>query len=381
MRWTTTHGERRRIATRHGGATCLGTLSNEQRRSDRPEYIRVDVALWRTANRRTVMQYQDYYASLGVARTADAATIKKAYQKLARRFHPDVSKEKDAEETFKRVAEAYRTLKDPAARAAYDALGERKAGQEFKPEADWRDHFSAGNGSFDEADFADLFAAFRQAGRSGARAGQGGRAGSGDGGQYAVPGDDAEVEIELSVEDAFRGREVTLELRLSQAHHAGSQPGSRLTVRARVPAGATEGQRLRVPGKGGIGSGGGRRGDLYLHIHLLPHPLYRVAGHDLYIDLPLTPWEAVLGASLSIPTPAGPVRLKVAPGTAAGQQLRLPGRGLPRHRKSPGDLYALVQLVVPSPVSEPARLLFMQLAALNTTDPRAAWKLGGPAAA
>ena len=237
------------------------------------------------------MKYTDYYAALGVERGASADEIKKAYRRLAQKYHPDVSKEPGAESKFKEVAEAYQTLKDPEKRAAYDALGSRPQGEEFRPPPDWtRQH--GGNGSeqfsFDDIDFADLFSRFGARGTQGARGG--------------MPGQDFEVPVEISIEDAFRGTTLSLSLSMPEYDANGQLRRVPHTVKARIAAGAVDGQRLRLPGKGGKGFRGGRDGDLYLDISLKPHRLYRATGHDLYLDLPLSPSEAALGTSLEIPT-------------------------------------------------------------------------------
>lgn len=304
------------------------------------------------------MKYKDYYAILGVERGAEPAEIKKAYRKLARKYHPDVSKEKGAEERFKEIAEAYQTLKDPEKRAAYDQLGNYQPGQEFKPPPDWRQQYSDQPFSFDDIDLSDLFAGLRGGGRR-------------ERGNMSMPGQDYEVSVHLTLEEAYRGIEVNLDLTVPEYDKQGYVHRVPHAFKARIPKGATDGQRLRVAGKGGKGLHGGRDGDLYLNIVLHAHPLFRVSGHDLYLDLPLAPWEAVLGATLQVPTPGGSVRLKVPPGTRAGQQLRLPKRGLPRPRGEAGDLFAIAQIVVPGVVSEQERALFQQLADNSAFNPRA----------
>jgi len=308
------------------------------------------------------MKYTDYYAALGVARGASADEIRKAYRRLAQKYHPDVSKEPGAEAKFKEVAEAYQTLKDPEKRAAYDALGSRPQGEEFRPPPEWaRQHAGAGAGagasgfSFDDADFADLFSRF--GGGRGARGG-------------AIPGEDFEVPVEISIEDAFRGTTLSLSLSLPEYDAAGHVRRVPHTVKARVAPGAVDGQRLRLPGKGGKGVKGGRDGDLYLDITLKPHRLYRATGHDLFLDLPLSPWEAALGATVEIPTLSGPVSLKVPAGTSASKKLRLSGRGLPKPRGGAGDLIAVAQIVVPPELSESELSLFRQLADQSDFNPR-----------
>ena len=304
------------------------------------------------------MKYKDYYASLGVARTASEADIKKAYRRLARKYHPDVSKEAGAEEKFKEVAEAYQTLKDSEKRAAYDQLGSHPAGQEFQPPPQWQQQHSDAPFANDDLDLSDLFAHLR-----GTASSRGARA--------AMAGPDYEVAVTLSVEEAFHGTQIDLDLAMPEYDERGQLRRVPHAIKARIPKGATDGQRLRLPGKGGKGLRGGRDGDLYLNITLRPHAFYRANGHDLYLDLPLAPWEAVLGTSVEVPTPAGAVRLKVPTGTQAGRHLRLPGRGLPSPKGGQGDLYAIVQIVVPSVIASADRELYQKLADGSTFDPRA----------
>jgi len=306
------------------------------------------------------MKYKDYYAILGVAKNAGTGEIKKAYRKLAHKYHPDVSKEAGAEEKFKEVAEAYETLKNPEKRAAYDQLGSYRPGQDFRPPPDWQKQYGEAPFSFDDIDLSDLFAGLR-----------GGRVHMHrERGRIRIPGEDYEVAVHIALEDAYRGTEVELDLSMPEFDASGVLHRVPHVIKARIPRGATDGQRLRLAGKGGKGLNGGRNGDLYLNIVLHPHPLFRVSGHDLYLDLPLAPWEAVLGTSVDLPTPGGPVRLKVPPGTHAGQKLRLAKRGLPKPHAGEGDLYAVVQIVVPGAASERERALYQQLAQGSTFNPR-----------
>ena len=304
------------------------------------------------------MKYKDYYAILGVGRDASPEDIKKAYRKLARKYHPDVSKEPNAEERFKEVAEAYETLKDQEKRAAYDQLGRHAAGQEFEPPPDWGERFAGAQTIFDDLDLADLFA-----GLTGRRGAARGRA--------AAAGRDYEAAVRLSFDQAFHGAEIELELPVIDYDEQGNARRTQHRVKVRIPKGVTDGTQLRVPGKGGKGPPGGRDGDLYLDIRVEAHPLYRVSGEDLYLDLPLAPWEAVLGTRVNMPTPGGTVSLRVPPGTRAGQQLRLAGRGVARPGAAAGDLYAVVSIVVPSVLNESERALFQQLADSSTFNPRA----------
>jgi curved DNA-binding protein len=306
------------------------------------------------------MKYKDYYAILGVKKDASADDIKSAYRRLARKYHPDVSKEKNAEEKFKEMGEAYETLKDPEKRAAYDQLGSHAAGQEFRPPPDWEQQFAQGAGAFDDIDLADLFAAFGQ--RPGRRGG---------GPPPPMRGHDFEAGVSLSFAQAFNGAEIQLQMNGLEWDENGNGRRVPRTISVRIPRGVTSGERLRVPGKGGAGFRGGPAGDLYLEIEVADHPLFRVSGKDLFMDLPLTPWEAVLGTEVSLPTPAGEVSLKVPAGTRAGQKLRLGGRGLQRGSASAGHLYAIVRIEVPSVVDEAQRDLYRKLAATSNFDPRA----------
>ena len=309
------------------------------------------------------MKYKDYYSVLGIAHTASEAEIKSAYRKLARKYHPDVSKERNAEERFKDIAEAYQTLKDPEKRAAYDQLGKQQPGEEFKPPPDWQQRYSDTRFSFDDIDLADLFAGLRGGGTHRVHA--------------PMAGQDYEAVVHLTLEQAFHGTQVNVDLSMSEYDAQGVMHRVPQVFNARIPKGVTDGQRMRVPGKGGAGLNGGRAGDLYLTITLHPHPLFRVSGHDLYLDLPLAPWEAALGTSIEVPTPAGQVRLKVPAATHAGQQLRLPKRGLPKPHSGAGDLYAMVQIVVPSELTDKERSLFTQLAEDSRFNPRGHFNSGG----
>ena len=307
------------------------------------------------------MKYKDYYAILGVPRDASADDIKKAYRKLAHKYHPDVSKDPKGEERFKEVAEAYQTLKDDEKRAAYDQLGTGfKPGEEMHPPPGWeqqvREAGAAGSGgafAFDDIDLADLFEGLR------GRAHAGGRAR----GNVRFPGPDYEATVELTLDQASHGTQLDLSI-----------DGHKVT--ARIPKGASDGVRLRLRGQGGKGMNGGANGDLYLNVKLRPHALFRPTGHDLYLDLPLAPWEAALGATVEVPTLEGAVHLKVPAGTAAGSKLRLSGKGLVKPGGGHGDLYALVQIVNPKPLNDRERELFQELANQSKFDPRAHFAKG-----
>ncbi len=294
------------------------------------------------------MKYKDYYEILGVPRSASLDDIKKAYRKLARTHHPDVSKAADAEARFKEIGEAYATLKDATKRAAYDELGHPAAGAEFRPPPQWQQDFATGGMSFEDLDLADLLAAM----------GRGQRAGS----QRSMPirGQDFETSVTIPLEDARRGSSVNLTL----AESTGER-----TLQVTIPPGASQNQKLRLRGQGGKGRNGGPDGDIYLHIKLAPHKVFRPDHHDLYFDLVLTPWEAALGAELEVPTLEQPVLLTIPPGTRNGRKLRLRGRGLAPDRS---DLYAIVRIDIPTTLSARERELMQELAKVSTFKPRAA---------
>jgi curved DNA-binding protein len=313
------------------------------------------------------MKYKDYYATLGVEKTASQDEIKKSYRKLARKYHPDVSKEKDAKEKFQDVSEAYETLKDPEKRAAYDQLGSYNPGQDFRPPPGWEQQFNQGGGgfSFDDLDLADLFASLRGGAAHGFAGGRG-RARP----DMPIPGEDFEVAAEITLEQAYHGTMLEMSLQMPEYDAQGRLTRVPKNIKARIPVGVSDGERLRLRGQGGKGINGGREGDLYINVSLRPHPIYRVSGRDLYVELPLAPWEAVLGTSLELPTLGGPVRLKIRPGTQSGQQLRLAKKGLPKPGNE-GDLYAVVQIAVPHTVTDEEKAEYEKLAAASKFDPRA----------
>lgn len=316
------------------------------------------------------MKYKDYYDTLGVARDASAEDIKKAYRRLAREHHPDVSGDPSSAERFKEIGEAYATLKDAEKRAAYDALGRQSAGQEFRPPPGWDFGGAAGGAPpdgpgdasryFDDIDLSDLFA-----GMAGGRFRPGGARPD-----MPLAGEDFDTPVEISLHDAFHGGTLGLELSMPERGDDGRLRRTSRTLEVRVPPGTVDGQRLRLRGRGGKGAHGGRDGDVYLHVAIKPDPLFRVSGHDLYLDLPLAPWEAVLGTEVEVPAPGGPLLLTVPPGTRSGRTLRLAGRGLPMPREGAGDILAVVRIDVPSPASERERALLSELARTSSFDPR-----------
>lgn len=286
------------------------------------------------------MQYKDYYEVLGVTRGADADAVKRAYRKLARKYHPDVSKEKNAEGKFKEVQEAYEVLRDPEKRAAYDQLGrDYRTGQQFRPPPDWAQRFGQSGGArfSDLNGFSDFFASLF-------------------GGMAGAPPPEADAgSLEVTVEEAYSGtkRRVTL-----------NEGGRTRSVDVHIPAGVSEGQSLRIPGAPGSGS-------LIFRVMLRPHSLYSPHGKDVQIDLPLAPWEAALGAKVAVPTLGGTVELTIPPGAQSGQKLRLRGRGFPGTPN--GDQIVSLKLVTPAAQSAQARQAYERMRSEFKFDPRAGW--------
>lgn len=316
------------------------------------------------------VKFQDYYETLGVARDATQEQIKKAFRKLARIHHPDVAKDKDkagAEEKFKEINEAYEVLSDPEKRKRYDQLGANWQGGAPPPDSGFGGWSSGGGEAdfeFGGTGFSDFFERYF----SGSREGFGGARSSGPRGNFKQRGSDIEADILLSLEDALNGSERTLTLRRPGAD--GKSKTDNIDVR--IPAGLREGQRIRVAGKGNPGTGGGPAGDIYLRIRFARHPDFNVIGSDLYYDLDLAPWEAVLGVEVKIPTLEGATTLRVPAGTEADTQLRLKARGLTGKDGQRGHLYATVRIQTPPSVSNEERELWQKLSELSTFKPRQA---------
>jgi curved DNA-binding protein len=328
------------------------------------------------------MEFRDYYQTLGVARSAGADQIKTAYRRLARKYHPDVSREANAEARFKEVQEAYEVLKDPEKRAAYDQLGsEWKSGQQFRPPPDWGSGFEfsgaaprgagrgprrarggggarpADGGDFTEGEFSDFFSSLF-----------GGGSPFGAAGPRAAR--DHHARIDITLEEAFRGTTRTLELKRPELKPDGSLELHTHTVRVTIPAGVTEGQLIRLAGQGEAASGGGAAGDLYLEAHILPHRVFQLEQRDVTLTFAIAPWEAALGASVTVPTLGGPVAMQIPPGSQSGQKLRLRGRGLPG--STPGDQYVQLKVVLPPADTPEARALYEEMRSKLDFDPRAA---------
>jgi len=307
------------------------------------------------------VKYKDYYETLGVPRTASDDDIRKAYRKLARKYHPDVSKEKNAEEKFKEIGEAYETLKDKDKRAAYDQLGRYRPGQEFRPPPGWESHFG-GSAFEDVVDLSDLFAQFGGGGRR-ARTARGGRG-------FAMPGQDYEVTAHVTLEDAARGTELAVDLSAPERAPDGTLRRVPKKIRVRVPKGATNGQRLRVPGKGGAGMGGGPAGDLIILIEEKRHPLFERHGDDIMCELPIAFPIAALGGKVDVPTLSGTARLDIPAGTQSHKVFRLKGQGIPRlHSNRRGDLMVRVRVWTPTKLSREEKLILEKLAEIQGETP------------
>jgi curved DNA-binding protein len=296
------------------------------------------------------VEFKDYYQTLGVAREVPADEIRKAFRKLARKYHPDVSKEPDAEARMKEVNEAYAVLSDPEKRAAYDQLGRNyRPGEEFRPPPDWDAGFEFSHHDFQGADFSDFFAELF--GRMGARG----------------HGQDHYAKVLLDVEDAFLGAARQVSLRVPKVDAGGRVALESRTLNVKIPAGVREGQLIRLAGQGAAGAG--KPGDLLLEVHFKPHPRYRVDGRDLHVDLPVAPWEAALGAVLRVEVPGGALNVRIPAGAQSGRVLRVRGKGVPA--EPPGDLLLALRVVLPGADTPKARELYEQMARDLAFDPRA----------
>ncbi len=309
------------------------------------------------------MQFKDYYQTMGVPRDASEAQIKQAYRKLARKYHPDVSKEKDAEARFKELGEAYEVLRSPEKRAAYDRLGQGpRPGEEFRPPPDWDAgfEFSGASAGAENAAYSDFFETlFGRAARAGTR---GGRA-------HPERGQDHHAKVLLDLQASLQGGARTLTLHVPELDAQGRVGTREKQLNVQVPRGILPGQSIRLQGQGERPAGtAGTAGDLYLEVEFEPHALYRVDGRDLYLDLPVTPWEAALGATVKAPTPGGAVELKIPSGSHGGARLRLKGRGIPA--SPPGDLYAVLQIALPPAGDERAKAAYRAFAEALPFDPR-----------
>ena len=320
------------------------------------------------------MKFRDYYETLGVARGATEAEIKTAYRKLARKYHPDVNKEKDAEDRFKEIGEAYSVLKDTEKRAAYDQMGSNwKQGQDFSPPPNWNAGFefaddpNAGFGGYGgsyDGDQSEFFESLFGRGRHR----QGGRSSNARQGMH-FKGQDHHAKILIDLADAYNGAKRTISLHMPTQDPEGHVITQERKLDVNIPKGIKAGQNLRLSGQGGPGMGDGGAGDLYLEIDFHPSPLYKVDGKDVYLDLPMAPWEAALGTSLNIPTPAGStLELTIPPNTKSGRKMRLKGKGIPS--KEPGDFYVVPNIVLPEAQSAAQKAAYQELEKAFDFKPR-----------
>lgn len=310
------------------------------------------------------MKYKDYYETLGVPRTATQSEIKTSYRKLARKYHPDVNKQTGTEERFKDLGEAYQVLKDPEKRAAYDRMGSNwQNGQDFQPPPDWSEGFEftgRGRESREQADFSDLFAEMF---------GQAAAGGQAHHREVHAAGQDHHAKVVIALEDAYRGAQRAISLQMPVIDTQGHVTLQSRTLNVAIPKGVSAGQRLRLVGQGGAGLGQGPAGDLYLEIAFQEHSRFRVDGRDVSIDLPVAPWEVALGAQVTVPTPDSSADMRIPPGSTNGRRLRLKGKGIPGNPA--GDLYVILNIVLPPADSESAKASYETMRQAFDFDPRA----------
>ena len=311
------------------------------------------------------MEFRDYYKVMGVDRNATEDEIKRAYRKLARKYHPDISKEPDAEEKFKEMGEAYEVLKDPEKRAAYDQLGKNyKAGQDFTPPPGWDAGFEFSGAGFGDSVDASAFSDFFESlfGRGGFTHHRGPTGG------FHAQGQDHHAKILIDLEDAIHGASRTITLQVPEVDDQGRVQTRTRTLNVNIPKGVKQGQQIRLAGQGAPGMGQGGAGDLYLEIGFNPHNFYHIEGRDIYLDLPVTPWEAALGGTVKVPTPNGIVEMKIPPGSGSGKKMRLKGRGIPG--KIAGDFYVVLKISLPQADSDKARAIYEQMKTELHFNPR-----------
>jgi curved DNA-binding protein len=317
------------------------------------------------------MEYKDYYKVMGLSRDASADEIKKAYRKLARKYHPDVSEARDAEERFKELGEAYEVLKDPEKRAAYDQLGSNwKAGQEFRPPPGWQAR--TGRGGFEGfggaagADFSDFFEDL-----FGGGFGRSARGGSYQR-EFRSDGQDHHARIQIDLRDSYTGATRSIQMQLPEMTPDGRVVNRQRVLNVKIPKGIRPGQQIRLKQQGGAALGGGTAGDLYLEVEFRPDDYYQVEGKDVYLKLPVAPWEAALGGKVNVPLPTGDIELTIPPNSASGRKLRVRQKGLPG--KEPGDLFVVLDVVFPPASDDKARKLYGQMRDTFSFDARAGMK-------
>jgi curved DNA-binding protein len=316
------------------------------------------------------MEFKDYYQILGIKEDAELQEIKRTYRKLALKLHPDVNPEANVAEKFREVAEAYEVLKDPNRRAEYDELrkygGSR--GHGYRNTEGWQ----GGEGSGHEpsnADFADFFHSVF--GDRGFAQGGTGRSSGRQSQQHVYKGQDAEIEVPVFLEDTLKESSKTIQFSIPALENGQVKQVSK-TLKVKIPMGVSDHDRIRLKGQGGAGRGNGPNGDLYLHIRLVPHPLFDVEGHNLIISIPISPWEAALGGSITVPTLSGKIKLNVTPNSNSGQKLRVKGKGL-KGKSGTGDMIAVLKIVIPAKTSEDDKVLWQQFKEKNAFNPRENW--------
>ena len=327
------------------------------------------------------VKFRDYYEILGVSRDASQEEIQKAYRKLARKYHPDVNTDKGAEDKFKEINEAHEVLKDPDKRKKYDALGANwQSGQDFSPPPGWENmHFKYGPGGqgmgdfnfsrFGHTGFSDFFDmlfgdSFEGLGSQGRRSAFSSQQDFGRGGR------DHEVELSITLEEAYHGGKKKFTLQSSESDQMGRVRQKSKNYDVTIPAGITDGGKIRLGGQGGKGAGGGKSGDLYIKLKILPHPVFRLKEYDIEVDVPVTPWEAALGGKIKVPTLDKTATMTLPPGTQGGQKMRLKGKGLRKKGETRGDLYAVIKMAIPKKLTAKEKELFEKLAEVSSFNPR-----------
>ena len=317
------------------------------------------------------MEFKDYYEILGVKEDADLKEIKKAYRKLAVKLHPDMNPDEGAGDNFKQVVEAYEVLKNADRRAEYDEL--RKYGgaspDGFQPPPGWSSRHNGTQGTHSQSDFSDFFNSVFGSGGFGDD--QSGPQSSRHANQYGIKGQDAEIEVPIFLEDTFSDEAKTIQYAIPTIEN-GRVTQIKKTLKVKIPVGVADGERIRLKGQGGVGQGQAPNGDLYLHVRLVPHPLFDVEAHNLILSVPIAPWEAALGVKVTIPTLTGKISLNIKPNSQNGQKLRIKGKGL-RRKTGSGDLIAVLKIVMPEESTDKDKLLWQQLAESHSFDPRAQW--------
>lgn len=314
------------------------------------------------------MEFKDYYQILGVKEDADLKEIKKAYRKLALKLHPDMQPDSNSDEEFKELVEAYEVLKDSKRRAEYDELKKYGATSHdnFQPPPGWQSNNDF-NGAHNGGDFSDFFNSVFGGGFS-----QGPRSHQADDfSGFSDHGQDAEIEVPVFLEDLFSEAPKTIQFSMPSLEN-GQIKHVNKTLKVKIPAGVVDSERIRLKGQGGKGPGQGRDGDLYLHIRLVPHPLFDVEGHNLVLTVPVLPWEAALGCKVEVPTLTGKISLNIKPNSQTGQKLRVKGKGL-KMKTGVGDMIAVLKIVIPNTTSDEDKVLWQQLAELKHDDPRSQW--------